>query len=100
MSVKIENYARRVEPRDDYDWYEWKVFVDEEPDVLNRIKEVIYLLHPTFKNPERVMRNQNEGFALEGSGWGSFDMTVTIKYIDRKVETQVYFLDLRKTWPV
>jgi transcription initiation factor IIF auxiliary subunit len=99
MTIKIENYAKKVEERNDYNWYKWKVFVKEEKSILNTIKEVIYLLHPTFRNPERIVRSRDEMFALEGSGWGSFDVTVTIIFIDKREEIQTYFLDLNKEWP-
>ena len=84
MTVKIDNYAKKVERRGDYDWFEWKVFVNETDSVLSKIKEVIYLLHPTFKSPERVVKNKDERFALRGSGWGSFNMTVTIVFEEKR----------------
>jgi transcription initiation factor IIF auxiliary subunit len=45
------------------------------------------------------MRNRDERFTLESAGWGSFEMTVTIIFNDKKEEIQTYFLDLRKEWP-
>jgi len=99
MTISIDNYAKKVGERGDFDWYEWMVFVDEDKPILNTIKEVIYLLHPTFPNPERVVDNRDERFALRSAGWGSFSVTVTIVFNDKNEEIQTYFLDLRKEWP-
>ena len=34
-------------------------------------KDLIYHLHPTFTNKDIVKINENEGFMLEGQGWGN-----------------------------
>ena len=99
MTITINNYARKVGQRGDYDWYRWKVFVDEGENKLNEIREVEYLLHPTFPNPKRVIKNSESAFALESAGWGSFNMLVTVRYKDGRVEMTRYFLDLNKPWP-
>lgn len=99
MAVKINNYSKKVDRRGDYDWYRWKVFVDSPPNVLEQIKEVEYLLHSTFPDPRRVVRDKSTAFTLELAGWGSFDMLVTVRYINGKEERLRYFLDLEKPWP-
>jgi transcription initiation factor IIF auxiliary subunit len=97
--IRLENYAKKVEVRAGYNWYRWKVFVAEDDSTLDSIKEVVYLLHPTFSNPRRVIKDPATGFALESAGWGSFDMTVTVVFKDNRKEMLTYFLDLSKTWP-
>ena len=99
MTVRFNNYAKKVGRRGDYDWYRWRVFVDEDDKVLNRIKHVQYLLHRTFANPLRISDDKKSKFALESSGWGSFTMYVTVRFNDGTEEEEQYFLDLRKEWP-
>src|SRR5262249_31659230 len=50
-AMRINNYARRIADRYDRPYYEWRVFVDESPAVLDTISRVDYALHPTFPNP-------------------------------------------------
>jgi len=99
MTVKIQNYSRRIGRRGDFDWFQWKVFVDEDEETLAKIKEVEYLLHPTFPEPKRVVKDRGSAFSLESAGWGSFNMLVTVRYKDGREERTRYFLDLNKPWP-
>jgi transcription initiation factor IIF auxiliary subunit len=99
MGIHFNNYARRIGSRGSYDWYEWKVFVDEKPEILDKIKQVQYLLHRTFPNPTRVSEDRKSKFALESSGWGSFTIYITVRYNDGTEEQAEYFLDLNKGWP-
>ncbi|KPV65060.1 MAG: YEATS family protein [Candidatus Bathyarchaeota archaeon BA1] len=99
MKISFNNYAKRVARRGNYDWYEWRVFVDEDDTVLNKIEYVLYLLHPTFPNPIRIVHDKKSKFALESSGWGSFTMFITVRFKDGTEEEVRYFLDLSKKWP-
>lgn len=96
--IRIDNMAREVEKRGSYDWYEWKVFVEADDATLAKIKEVEYLLHSTFPDRRRIMKNRTEKFTLTGSGWGSFNILVTIRFVNGKEERTTHFLDLRKPW--
>ena len=100
MSVKIDDYARPAGKRGDRDYYDWRIFVDEPDDRLREIESVEYTLHPTFPEPTRISTDQETKFALEASGWGEFNIIVTIRYIDGRRETTQYWLDLSKPWPV
>ena len=37
MTVKFNSYSMWIEKKDDDDWYDWCVFVDENSDVVNSI---------------------------------------------------------------
>lgn len=97
--IRINNYARALSTIQGRNYYNWRVFVDEPVQVLNRIAEVQYLLHPTFPNPLQVRTNPNDRFALENSGWKQFTIQITIRFKDHSIETTSYYLDLTKRWP-
>ena len=99
MTVRFNNYAKKVGRRGDYEWYQWKVFVDEDDAVLDRIDFVLYLLHQSFPNPMRLVKDRKSKFTLESSGWGSFMMNITVRYKDGTEEETQYFLDLNKKRP-
>ena len=97
--VRFNNYAENVEKRGRYDWYKWKVFVDEEDEILDKIDYVEYLLHQTFPNRRRVINDRKSKFALAGAGWGQFNIVITIGFKDGNKTEQRYFLSFDKSWP-
>lgn len=97
--IRFNNYAKKIREEHDYDYYKWRIFVDEQDDVLDQIEQVRYLLHETFPNPARISRNRESKFALESAGWGSFTVFITVKFKDRTEKEIEYYLDLDKRWP-
>ncbi|CBK43373.1 protein of unknown function [Nitrospira defluvii] len=97
--VKFNNYARDAGEIHGRKYYEWRVFVDEPDSVLQSIKEVQYVLHPTFLEPLQVSRDATKQFELVTSGWGQFTILITIVYRDGTREKASYYLDLSKSWP-
>jgi hypothetical protein len=99
-AIKFNNYARAMRPRNDQPYYEWRIFVDEPPAVLETIQQVDYVLHPTFPEPFRSSRERGRKFELVTSGWGEFTILITVHYTNGKEAKTTYSLDLRKGWPV
>lgn len=100
MKVKFNNYSRLTEKKYDDDWYEWCVFVDEDPVVINAINAVEYVLHPSFPEPVRFVQDKSSKFALFSSGWGSFDIKIRINFEDGTSLGASYTLRLeRDDWP-
>ena len=100
--VKFNNYAKNVGKRGRYDWYKWKVFVDEEDEILDKIDYVEYLLHKTFPNPRRIRKDRKTKFALESEGWGGFYIIITIFLKNGEKKEQRYYLSIDtidKHWP-
>ena len=97
--VRFNNYAKPLEKGSGYEYFKWKVFVDESDEVLNQIKEVDYTLHPTFPEPRQCRDKREEKFSLESVGWGEFTMVIAVEYRDHLVETVPYRLDLSRQWP-
>lgn len=97
QEVKFNNTARPAGVQYGQDWFEWKVYVDEPKDVLQRIEAVEYLLHRTFPNPLRKVTNANTKFALSSSGWGEFNIFITVFFKNgARLETS-YYLKLADT---
>ena len=61
-------------------WYDWQVELADSAEPMDQIREVEYLLHPTF--PKRVRRSEdaNDHFALKSAGWGEFDIVARVYY--------------------
>src|SRR5215218_3570604 len=100
MTLKFNNYSMWVSRKYDADYYEWCVFVDEDPTVINSIKSVEYTLHPTFPNPVRVIEDKSSRFTLCSSGWGTFTIPIRITYEDDSQDFASYQLRLEDDgWP-
>jgi transcription initiation factor IIF auxiliary subunit len=98
LKIKFNNIARYVGMRHVQNWYEWMVYVDEPDDVLQKIDAVEYLLHRSFPNPLRRRTDPSTNFSIESSGWGGFDIRITVFLKDgSRLETS-YLLDLSKPW--
>lgn len=100
MTVRLNNYAKPAGVSSKgAQYYRWRVFVDEPEENLRQIKMVIYSLHATFPNPTQIRDDPDNQFALETSGWGEFNILVTVKFRDGHEEIFEYPLDLSKAWP-
>lgn len=94
--IAFNNNARYTPEKYATEWYEWMVYVDEDEEILRQIDAVEYLLHPTFPNPLRRATDPNKHFACESSGWGGFNILITIFFKNgARLETS-YYLDLQK----
>ncbi len=97
--LKFNNYARDAGEIHGRKYYEWRVFLDEPASVLQDIKEVEYVLHPTFPQPFQVSKDRARQFELVTSGWGEFTILITVVYQNGTKEKSSYYLDLSKNWP-
>ena len=99
MRLKFKNYARVLQNSVEGSLFEWRLFVNEPPQVLDRIESVIYTLPPTFSHPSRMITDAAGGFALEGHGAREFNVLATVLYKDHTEETQQHHVDFSKPWP-
>jgi peptidoglycan hydrolase-like protein with peptidoglycan-binding domain len=95
---KFDNYARRVGSHGSHDWFEWKVFMNEPDEKLDKVASVEYRLHETFPDPIRVVEDRSSRFAVESAGWGRFWIFITVYLKDGKETVTQYYLDLGKPW--
>jgi YEATS family len=99
MTIKLDNYARKVGERSGRQRYRWRVFVAEPEEVLRTIRSVTYRLHPTFPNPVRLSVDRQSKFAIESVGWGEFEIAAAVEFNDGADEETRYQLRLNTTWP-
>lgn len=91
-TLKLDSTSRYLGHQQGKQWFRWKVFVDTSDASLGRIDSVTYYLHPTF-NPNTVtVRNPTSAFALESSGWGTFQIRALVRFKDGNQTTLVHRL--------
>lgn len=98
MAVKFNNRAKFAKQKGDLDFYDWEVFVDESPEVIDKIDHVTYFLHKTFPNSVRTVTAPETDFSLNSRGWGEFDIGIKVTFKDGSEEQETYSLDLSKSW--
>jgi transcription initiation factor IIF auxiliary subunit len=54
------------------DRWEWSVWIDGPPEELDALDRVVYVLHPTYHDPVRTVKDRSTKFRLHTSGWGTF----------------------------
>jgi hypothetical protein len=70
MTMTIAQESRRA-GRSRWEWAVWLKGTDAE---LDDVVEVIYMLHPTFRQPIRTTSDRTSSFRLASSGWGEFEL--------------------------
>ncbi|KAI9256447.1 yeats family-domain-containing protein [Phascolomyces articulosus] len=77
----------------------WKiklVAVDNGKEKKGRLSELLdhveYILHPTFKDPRRVVTK--EPYLLTEKGWGEFDMRIVLYFVNNIANTELLSFDL------
>ena len=100
MTVQFKNYSMFTKKVQNEDWYEWCVFVDSERETVSVIKAVEYTLHPTFRDPKRLITDKEHRFALVSDGWGGFLIKIQVVFEDGSEEFTSHMLQLqRNDWP-
>ena len=80
MAIKIEQgYNYQGE-----DYWNWWIWINGSEEELDQIDSVTYILHPTFPNPVRDVKNRSTKFLLQTSGWGVFLIRAKVKYKNGK----------------
>lgn len=55
-----------------HDYWRWWAWIEADPDELDAVQEVAWILHPSFSQSRVVARDRADGFRLETAGWGTF----------------------------
>jgi len=98
--IAFNQYSMWTKKKNEYDWYEWCVFVDEDAQTTKTISAVQYSLHPSFPDPERVKKNQVDRFALYSAGWGDFSIQIQVTLVNGSTIRTDFRLRLqRNNWP-
>jgi transcription initiation factor IIF auxiliary subunit len=56
----------------DSDWWKWWIWIEGPENELDQVKQVVYILHRSFPNPVRTIKDRESKFKLETAGWGVF----------------------------
>ncbi len=63
-------------------WWDWAIWLDGPPDELSAVNWVEYILHPTFPNPVKKVKDHSTHFRLQARGWGEFNIKVRVHLED------------------
>ncbi len=93
-SFKYKGRSKYVVGKNVWQWTAY--IVTTEKAIFDKIKEVVYHLHPTFspsdiKVEEEDKGTYDKGFPLTGSGWGTFTIRASV-YIDDSVMELEHYL--------
>ncbi len=75
--------------------YHLGIWVEANSEDLDRIEQVTYTLHPSFKRQERVSTNRKNKFSITIWTWGMFDISVAIELKDGSTEQIDFFLSFQ-----
>jgi hypothetical protein len=78
MSLRIEQYSSYL----GRDRWAWKVWLAGPPTELAVVAKVYWHLHPSFTPSVVEVTDPSDGFALETSGWGTFELRALVKRRD------------------
>jgi len=67
--------------------WSWEAFLDDGGSGdLGNVDHVEYVLHPTFPDPVRTVKDPAGGFSLKTAGWGSFELKAFVYKTDGQKE--------------
>jgi tetratricopeptide (TPR) repeat protein len=96
--IRVVNSSEPIENRKG--WYNWKIHLDAPNNILRKIRDVTYILHPTFYEPRRTITKSNGGFKLEANGYGEFLVTAIITLKNNEKITKYHWLKLSGPTPL
>jgi TIR domain/YEATS family len=91
--LQVRSSARRNGPAR----WDWAVWIEGPTEKLDEIDHVDYILHPTFPQPIRTVRERSTGFRLDSRGWGEFLIHVEIATKDGQILDLDHWLTFRDT---
>jgi len=75
-------------------YYDWSIWIEGGTRDLSEIDAVEYLLHSTFKNRLREREDITDGFLLQSSGWGEFEIRISIHLKSGQIMYRTHWLTL------
>lgn len=76
------------------DSWNWRIWLDGDDAELDEVRSVEYLLHPTFPNPVREVKDRSSNFRLVAQGWGVFQLKARVRLADGSIEQLSHMLNL------
>lgn len=74
--------------------WSWNIWIEGPALEHNKVVSVKYILHPTFKNPMRLIRDSSTSFRLSGRAWGEFNVQAVVSTKDGKTQNLDHWLKL------
>ena len=95
VNLQKDNYkiAQGYEYRGN-DYWDWWIWIESDDDNLDKIDNVIYNLHYTFRQPVRIIKTREDKFKLKTSGWGTFTIYARLNFKDNSVLELEHELEL------
>ncbi|HEY0993740.1 MAG TPA: pYEATS domain-containing protein [Kofleriaceae bacterium] len=75
-------------------WWKWSIWVEGTDEELDQVKEVTYLLHPSFPDPVCVVSDRSSAFRISTAGWGEFTIHAEARLRDGSVQKLRHQLEL------
>ena len=79
-------------------WYDWSIYLEAEPKIMDMIDKVWYHLHPTFPQPHILVDDRTNGFRLKGTGWGEFIVIADIFVKGGEIISKRHYLRLDRSY--
>lgn len=87
VAGESEYYLRHSAKRDPaldkggMQYFRLKFWLDaDDSKTLADVDKVVYVLHPTFKNPVREIKDQQSSFAMNTYAWGEFNLKALVYF--------------------
>jgi hypothetical protein len=79
------------------DYWRWWAWIDAEQTELDEVKEVVWILHPSFKQSRVIATDRANNFRLQTAGWGTFLLRAEV--VLRDGEKRLLRRNLRLEYP-
>ncbi|KIU51789.1 MULTISPECIES: pYEATS domain-containing protein [Bradyrhizobium] len=66
------------------DYWRWHAWIESGNTELDKVKEVVWILHPSFRQPRVVSKDRADKFRLSTAGWGTFVLRAEVMLSDAK----------------
>jgi hypothetical protein len=66
------------------DYWRWSAWIEGDDAELDSVKQVLWILHPSFKEARRVTSDRAKKFRLQTAGWGIFMLRAEVELKDGK----------------
>src|SRR5665213_2513390 len=75
-------------------YWRWWSWIDADDAELDEVRDVAWLLHPSFKTTRVVVKDRSSRFRLDSGGWGTFLLRAQITMRDGQKKTIQRYLRL------
>lgn len=86
------------------DYWHWSAWIEADRAELDNVKQVVWILHPSFREPRRTTKERASKFRLQTAGWGIFLLRAEVELtngekLQLKHQLRLEYPDLPETEP-